>query len=286
MIRKLSIIGLGLMGGSLGLAARKRQAAKAVVGYARRPETRRAALVRGVVDAVCATPAEAVCDADVVVLCLPILAITDLLGQCADVLADDSVVTDVGSTKQDVMSCIAEAFGDRVAFVGSHPIAGSEQTGLEAARADLYENAVTVLTPAAGVSDVVTSRVAGLWQSVGSRTVEMEAARHDALLARTSHMPHLLASLLVDTVAREGLASVRDLCGSGFKDATRIAAGSDAIWHDIIKTNARAIGSELAVYRDRLDRLMALLASGDFEGVRSWLAANAASRRELDGRAR
>lgn len=283
-MKQLTIMGMGLMGGSLALAARRRGIADRVAGYARREVTRRQAMDLGMLDAVFDDPAEAVRGADVVVLCVPILVMSELLAGCREALPPGCVVTDVGSTKQQVAIDLDALLAGRDAyFVGSHPIAGSERTGLEAARENLYEDAVTVVTPSDGTPLEATERVAALWRAAGSRVVRMPASRHDRLLARTSHLPHLIAALLVETVSRDGMEAVRDLCGSGFRDTTRIAAGSDTIWHDIVKTNSSFVLSELQAYRERLDRIVEAIAAGDFDRLREWLSEHAAMRDRLGG---
>ncbi len=272
-IDTLAIVGLGLMGASLGLAARQRGIARRVVGSARRSETRAEALRRGVVDVACEQPGEAVREAELVVFCLPVLTIFDAIAACGKDFRRGSVVTDVGSTKTDLARTIGPLLaGTGVQFVGSHPIAGSEQTGLEAARADLYEGAVVVVTPPDGRMAPGFEAVRELWAAVGGVVETMTPEAHDRVLARTSHLPHLAAAALVRAVLGQSGEDVAGFCGSGFRDTTRVAGGSEDLWHDIVKTNGNAIGAELAAYSGELERLRDLVARGDFEGVRAFLA--------------
>jgi len=272
MIGEVAIAGLGLMGGSLGLALRARGAARFVVGYARRDAVCGQALVVGAVDAVHASASEAVAGADLVVLCTPVLTIPALAREIRASLKPGCIVTDVGSTKQWLNDELGGIFdGSGVIYIGSHPMAGSEKTGLDAARGDLYKDACVLVTPSPDSPEGAVRQLTAFWESVGSVVTAMTPEAHDALIARTSHLPHLAAALLVAAVERDK-KSVFPFCGPGFRDTTRIAAGSEDIWHDIVKSNAPAIRRELDIYRDELDALCGLLDRGDFEVVRDLLA--------------
>jgi len=283
-MKKLAIIGLGLMGGSLGLAAKRRRLARQVHGYARRLANRRQAVVHRAVDAAWAQPEDAVRDADMVVLCLPVLEIPRFLRKCRPFLKPGCIVTDVGSTKAEVVrECRKILAGTGAVFVGSHPIAGSEQSGISAAEATLYDGAVTVVTPVKGTAaeKKAAATVEKLWKGVGSRVIRMTPAEHDRLIARTSHLPHLVAAMLVELLGRlPGQAEA--LCGPGFRDATRIAAGSEDIWHDIVKTNRASVGQALDGLAGALARVRKLVRRGDFEGLRRFLATSRGTRRALN----
>ena len=271
-MRTVAIIGMGLMGGSLGMVLRRKGLAH-VKGYARREETRREALAIGAVDEVCATPAEAVKGADMVVLCTPVLTIPALVNECRAGFGPGTVVTDVGSTKTEVVNRVVPILaGSEVHFVGSHPMAGAEKSGLEAARVDLYEGAMTAVTPTAGVPTGAIDAVMDLWAGAGSRVILMSPEEHDALVARTSHLPHLVASLLVTAaVEEEGADKFRALCGPGFRDTTRVAGGSPEMWHDIVKSNRSAILAALQKYHGEVGDLIAAIERGDFEALREQL---------------
>lgn len=273
-MKRVAILGLGLMGGSLGLALRRRDFGGSVCGYARREETRRAALDGGAVDEVHPDPRSAVHDADIAVICVPILATAAMAKACAGGLKPGAVVTDVGSTKAALDDAMDTALaGTRAAFIGSHPIAGSEIQGLDGARADLYEEATVVVTPRPGRDPSPESDAAdALWTAAGARVVHMHAATHDEILARTSHLPHMIAAVLAATVGRDsppgGLGA---FCGSGYMDTTRIAAGSPTVWLDIIRTNRDALARELDEYRERLDTLTRLIREHQDENVEQLL---------------
>lgn len=281
-MKKVALIGIGLMGASLGLALKKRAGVR-VSGYARRQETRTAALAGGICDEVFADPSEAVKGADMVVMCLPVLAMGPMAGAFADALEEGCVVTDVGSTKELVCSEMSKMLaGSRGTFVGSHPMAGSDETGLEAGRADLYESALVIVTTGHGEDQRHVERVKNLWISVGAAVSEMSPAEHDRMIARTSHLPHLAASVLVLSVLGKEAQASR-FCGSGFKDTTRVAGGSEDIWHDIVKSNSRAVLDELNEFSAILDRMKKLIEEGGFEEVRKLLAEARKLRRGLAG---
>ncbi len=278
---RLAILGLGLMGGSLGLAVRASGLRLHVAAYARREESRREALARGAADSVYATPGEAVAGAGLVVLCTPVLDMERLLAECRRQLADGAVVTDVGSTK----ASLARRLGPMAAanggvFVGSHPVCGSERTGMAAARADLYRGARVIVTDDTGSDASALARVEALWTGIGACVSGMTSEAHDQMFAWTSHLPHLAAAALVAATAGATQGS-EVLIGSGFRDTTRIAQGSAAVWHDIVKTNAEHLDAALASYMDSLQWLHTLLRTGRFDDIRQFLAEAAEARARL-----
>jgi len=267
-MKRVAIIGVGLMGGSLGLALKRRGLAEVHI-YARREETRRLAMSMGAADAVFDSPGAALRNSDMAVFCLPICSIPEVARDCVADFEPGCVVTDVGSTKAVIAESMREVFRDtKSIFVGSHPMAGSEKTGMESARADLYQGAITAITPLLETPETAIQSVVRLWNGVGAKVVTVDAGVHDTLVARTSHLPHLIAALLVSTSGREGSAAQKAFCGPGFRDSTRIAAGSPEVWHDIVKTNHAAILAELKLYDTTLKDLIGLVEREDFEGVR------------------
>lgn len=270
------------MGGSLGLAAKKKKVARVVCGYARREETRREALKRGIVDFAFDTPEAAVKEADMVVICLPVLTIPELSATCAAHFPENCVVTDVGSTKADLVSQMDKVMKkSKAVFVGSHPIAGSEETGLAAARADLFEGAACVVTPAGMKIDKSVSAVRRMWEGVGSRVFMMIPKDHDKTIARTSHLPHLLAAMLVNTVYRDGSEAWR-FCGTGFRDATRIASGSEDVWYDIFKSNRKAVLGELNEFEKVLKKVTGMVQEGNFDSLRDLLSDSRQKRQKFE----
>lgn len=271
-MKHVAIIGLGLMGGSLGLAIKRLGLAK-VSAYARREETRQLALGMGVADSVHDTPGAALRGADVAVLCTPVCTMPQLAKECMDAFEPGCVVTDVGSTKADLVREMDLLFQNaKASFVGSHPIAGSEKTGVASSRTDLYKGAVTAVTPTAGAREEDVLRIMDLWSRVGARVVRLDPEMHDALVAKTSHLPHLIAALLVTTTARSPIQKDLSMfCGPGFRDTTRIAGGSPEMWHDIVKTNREAILDELRLFESSLGELIRLIEGQDYDGVRRHL---------------
>jgi len=282
-MKKVAIIGLGLMGGSLGLALKRRGLAK-VSASARREETRRLALSMGAADEVYETPQAALRGADVAVFCTPVCSIPEIANTCLTAFEPGCVVTDVGSTKSDLAREMARLFqGKPVVFVGSHPMAGSEKTGIEVANADLYNHAVTALTPVAGTPEGAILSIENLWRAVGSKVVSLAPDVHDELVARTSHLPHLVAALLVVTAGRNHPVDLPEFCGPGFRSTTRVAAGSPEMWHDIVKTNPTAILAELRAYEKQLGGLIAAVEKQDFCEVKAFLERARTLRSELLG---
>jgi len=272
-----------LMGGSLGLALRQRGVAREVVGWARRRETMAAAMAAGSVARVAETPDEAVRGAELVVVGTPISFIAPIVTACAAAIADGAVVTDVGSTKGEIMRRLAGNWPDgRATFIGSHPMAGSERTGMDAARAALYEGAMVAVTPSASASPEAVERVCRLWWNVGGLVRVMDADAHDRLVARTSHLPHLVAAALVDAVlgAAPDAESVA-FCGPGFRDTTRVAAGSAEIWRDVVFTNRAAVLAALDRFTQALGAVRERIASGDEPGVQEFLTRVSEARRVL-----
>ena len=272
------------MGGSLGLALKRGKSAPvAVHGYARRPETRKLALELNVADRVFDDPAKAVQDADVVVLCVPILAIPDLVAKCRGALKPGCLVTDVGSTKARLAAEIVPLLqGTGAVFVGSHPLAGSEQQGLDAARADLYEQAVVFVTPEGGEAGPAVENLGRFWENAGATVQVMKPDEHDRIAARTSHLPHVVAALLSGTVGRDGdLGQIGKCCGQGFRDATRIAEGSPEVWHDIIQSNRVCMLGELREFKAALEHVMSVVEKGDSDLLRKFLEDGRLKRKQL-----
>ena len=278
----ITILGLGLMGASLALALKKRGFDGQLTGYARREETRKQALVDGVVDEAFSDPVEAVRNADLVVICVPIWTIAKLAGRIAPALKPGAVVTDVGSTKSALLKTMEPLFaGNESHFVGSHPIAGSEKTGLNAGNPDLYAGRLTIVCPSETTPDAAEHTVMKLWRMAGSEVVEMSPVQHDAMLASTSHLPHMVAAALARSVADGDPAKKADFCGTGFYDTTRVASGSADMWVDIVDTNRVALESELGRFHAELQGLIDILRSGNGEDIRRWLEEARDDRNEI-----
>ncbi|HHQ41234.1 MAG TPA: prephenate dehydrogenase/arogenate dehydrogenase family protein [Chromatiales bacterium] len=262
---RLAVAGVGLIGGSLALAAREAGLAGEVVGIGRRPERLRRAAELGVVDRWTTEPAEGVAGADLVVLAVPLGAMRALMEALAPGLGPEAVVTDVGSAKRAVVEDARAALGDAFArFVPGHPVAGTERSGVEAAFATLFRGRRVILTPVAETAPEAVARVRALWEAVGAEVVEMDPARHDRILAATSHLPHVLAYTLVDLLA--GLAEHEEVfanAAGGFRDFTRIASSDPVMWRDICLANREAIVEMLDRYGEALAAVRAAVAGAD-----------------------
>lgn len=264
---KVAIIGLGLIGSSFARALRENGLAKNITGSARSQKTCELAVTLGVIDQAFADPADAVRDADLVFLAMPVQATEAVLRAIKPALRADAIITDGGSSKGNVEAA-ARAVFDVIppGFVPGHPIAGSEQSGVLAGRADLFLRHKVILTPLLETSADALAKVRALWQAMGAEVLEMPVAKHDEVLAKTSHLPHLLAFSLVDTLARESenLDIFRYAAG-GFRDFTRIAASDPVMWHDIFLANKSAVLNALQHFTDGVTELRGAIERGDSE---------------------
>ncbi|MBK9137818.1 MAG: prephenate dehydrogenase/arogenate dehydrogenase family protein [Verrucomicrobia bacterium] len=274
LCRKLALIGVGLLGGSLGLAARQRRLAGEVAGFVRREASRAECLKAGAVDVATLDLAVAARDADLVVLCTPIGQMRELAARLAPLLSRGAVVTDVGSVKAGVVAEVEPLLGAAGAFfVGSHPMAGAEKMGVAHARPDLFDGAVCVVTPSATIPREAVSRVEALWQGVGARVLHLAPGQHDDLVARSSHLPQVLATALANYVLDEALPPEQaQLCAGGFRDGTRIASGSPEMWRDILLANRVPIAAALREFLGKLEGIRTAIEQGDAPAISRWLA--------------
>ena len=264
-LRRLVVVGLGLIGGSFAKGLREKGLFEEVVGVDRDPQTRRLAVQLGVVDRCEESLREGCRDADVIQLAVPILAMEKVLAELAAFDLGHAVLTDVGSAKGNVVRAARVAFGEMPArFVPGHPIAGSEQSGVEAANGKLFRRHKVILTPLDNADADAVQCVEALWRELGADVELMEVEHHDEVLAATSHLPHLLAFTLVDSLAKrsENLEIFRYAAG-GFRDFTRIAGSDPTMWHDIFLANRKAVLRILDVFRDDLDALREAVDAGD-----------------------
>jgi prephenate dehydrogenase len=273
---RVAIIGVGLIGGSIGLAARERFGAE-VVGYGRREATLAKAMSLGAIDTAASTIAAAVADAELVFVCVPVHALPDAIAVALRDAPQSCVVTDVGSTKRSIVSSVSDQ-----RFVGGHPLAGAETAGVEHARADLFEGATWYLTPAAGTSGLLYERLHRFLRGIGAVPAAIEPDLHDALLATVSHLPHVLANVLVSRAASHATGGERlPAAGPSFRDATRVAGAPSEIWTDIYISNADALAAELDAVIEQLTAVRRTLSGGDAGAVTAWNDAAAADRRKL-----
>jgi prephenate dehydrogenase len=263
VIRRLTLLGLGLLGGSVAKAARAGGFARQIVAVGRRRESLDPALRDGTVDVITTDVHEGVAGADFCVLATPVATLVSLLADVWRAAPDDAVITDVGSTKAAIVRR-AEALGcsRQLCFIGGHPMAGSNQSGYAAARANLFDGARVILTPTDASDHQALKRVSEFWEAMGARVTMLDPITHDRAVAAISHLPHLVADALVDAVLRMD-PSFLELAAAGFKDTTRIAASSPKVWREIFQENRAALGEAVAAFRAALDTLERLIDGAD-----------------------
>lgn len=285
MFARVAILGIGLVGGSFALALRRAGIVHALVAYDRDPAAAGRALQLGIVDAIANDARNAVAGCDLVVVASPVAQTESLLDAIAPHLERDAIVTDVGSTKRDVIAAARRALGKSITrFVPGHPIAGREVHGPDAALADLFVGKRVLLTPLAENNDVTIARVRDAWIACGARVQTLEADAHDQVLSAVSHLPHLLAYALVAQIADASDAELKfALAGGGFRDFTRIAASSPEMWRDIAIANRDALLADLDAYRGRLDALRTWIAAGDRDAIEGMFVKASAARSEWEG---
>jgi len=262
---KVVIFGVGLIGGSFALALKRAGLAKHVVGVGRSRANMEKALRLGVIDEACDDAAQAVPGADLIMLALPVGQMRRVMRELAPRLEPHTMVTDAGSTKQDVVAFARECLGAHLArFVPAHPVAGGEQSGVGAASSELFVNKNVVVTPLARTDGKALKRVKDLWKACGARVRQMTPRQHDETFAAVSHLPHLLAYALMDTIAaKPNAAKLFNYAASGFRDFTRIAGSSPEMWRDIAMANRKILLKELAAYQKQLSRIAGLMRKSD-----------------------
>jgi prephenate dehydrogenase len=266
---KITLVGVGLLGGSLGLALRRRKLAKEIAGYVRREASIKDCERAGATDYATTDLLAAVSGADLVVLCTPLAQMRSLVKQMLPALKRGAIVTDVGSVKgsvvKDVEAKIAKAGAH---FVGSHPMAGGEKQGVLAARADLFECAMCVVTPTEHTNPAALRNVEQLWKDVNARLLRTTPDAHDAFVSRSSHLPHLMAAALANLVLDPKLPKEQALlCATGFRDTTRIASGSPEMWRDIAMTNSKHLTRALDGLVSELGKFRTALKCGDAKAI-------------------
>lgn len=268
-IRRLAIIGVGLIGGSLARALRVAGVVDEIVGCGRGRENLERAVELGVIDRYTHDVAEAVSGADMVFLAVPLGAMRETFAAMRGHLAKDAVITDGGSAKYSVLEDCQAVFGEVLPnLVAGHPIAGTENSGVEASFAELYQNRRIILTPTETTSDDALARVQAMWQACGGEVTLMSVEHHDEVLAATSHLPHMLAFGLVDTLARmkENDEIFRYAAG-GFRDFTRIASSNPVMWRDVCVANRRALGKMMNHYLGEMQELAETIERGDGDAL-------------------
>lgn len=271
LAKHLSIIGLGLIGGSVARALRAAGVVGSISGYDPDPQRREQAVSLGVIDSAGLTPAEAVKHADLVIIAVPVLHTVEALAAIRGALLPGTVVTDVGSTKQSVAADVESVFGELPPwFVLGHPIAGTEKSGVANSLVDLFRKHRVILTPHHKQDPRALALVRAIWEACGARIVEMTPAQHDAIFAATSHLPHILAYSFVDVVGKlDDSRNIFPNAGGGFRDFTRIASSSPQMWHDIVRANAPAVNELLTRQIADLQALQGMITDGRWDELKA-----------------
>jgi prephenate dehydrogenase len=270
--RKITIVGVGLLGGSLGLAIKKRRLAAEVAGYVRRAGSIADCKKAKAVDSCTRDLQEAVAEADLIVLCTPLAQMLPLLKEMLPAVKRGAIITDVGSVKTTVVRELESLVSKAGAhFIGSHPMAGAEKTGVAAARAELFVNAVCVVTPTKRSNQSALKKTEAFWKAVGARVLRLTPELHDELVSRSSHLPHVaaatLANLILDPAHPKSQSS---LCANGFRDTTRIASGSPEMWRDIAMANRKNLSKALGVFIRDLKKVQAALIKADSQATQNF----------------
>jgi prephenate dehydrogenase len=265
MIDRVAVIGLGLIGGSFASGLKQRKLAKHVSAFDLDAQGLEFGLREGIIDSAAGSVADACANAELVMLAVPVLSVQTILPD----VPTGALITDVGSVKVPIIAASEAVYGEMLeTLVPGHPIAGSEQHGIAAADPNLFEKHRVILTPVAVTDPVATDRVRQLWQDLGSTVIEMSVEHHDSVLAQTSHLPHLLAYALVDSLSSQGDSmEVFQYAAGGFRDFSRIAASDPVMWRDIFKANGPSVLAVLDRFLDELDDLRRMIADGDVEAL-------------------
>jgi prephenate dehydrogenase len=271
-MKRLAVIGVGLIGGSFALGLKKAKAVSHVVGVGRNAANLKLALERGVIDAIAPDARAAARDADLVLVAAPVAQFPAIFASLAE---SKALITDGGSTKRDVIAAARKALGKRIArFVPAHPIAGAEKSGAAAAKAELFQGRRVVLTPLKENARASVAAVEAAWSACGAKVSRMDAEEHDAVLAAVSHLPHVLAYALVHDVAkRNNSAQLFSFAAGGFRDFTRIASSHPEMWRDICLANRDRLLQELKLYANELGSIRKLIDNGDGAGLEKLFAA-------------
>jgi len=285
LIERLAVIGVGLIGGSLALALKRAQQCGTVIGCGRNSANLDTAVTLGVIDSYSTNLGEAVTGADMVVLAVPLGSMRDTFAAIRPHLAPHAIITDVGSAKASVVQAAQAELGSHFPrFVAGHPIAGAEKSGAQAAQADLFKNRRVILTPTPDTEPSAHARVTQMWRETGAAVEDMEMAHHDAILAATSHLPHMLAYALVDLLAQSAShGEIFRYAAGGFRDFTRIAASDPQMWHDICVANRDPLVQILTAYEAHLHQLTQAIQAGDGPQIKALFQRAKQTRDQING---
>ncbi len=270
--RKVALLGTGLIGGSIGLALREKRLVENICCYDLNPESSAEAVKLGAADTAAKSAQEAVKDAGLIILAVPVLSTVEVLKEILPAVKGGALITDVGSTKGSTMAAVEQLLPPSVHYIGGHPMAGSEVSGIRGADPALLENAIYVLTPGPDTPQGVVDKLTALLEEAGAQPLTLDPLSHDRAVALVSHLPHIIAATLVQSVAGAGdMELVRTLAAGGFRDSTRIALGHPEVWRDICISNRWPLLSALKSFRSSLDALEKYLTEPNAEAVEEYL---------------
>ncbi|BCB95386.1 prephenate dehydrogenase [Dissulfurispira thermophila] len=264
---KVSIIGVGLLGASFALALRENGLCKTIVGTGRKEDNLRRAKERGIIDAYALDVRDICEDSDLILLSTPVGAFRDIAVRIKDILKQNAIITDVGSVKGKLVHEIESLMPERVYYIGSHPIAGSDKSGIDDARADLFDNARCIVTPTEKSNEMAREKIIYMWRRFGARVEVIDPFIHDEIYAAVSHLPHIIAYTIVNTIGDIDSKYI-EYAGQGFKDTTRIALSSPEMWRDIVIHNRENLLRLLDVFKENVDRIKRLLEKKDSEAIK------------------
>ena len=269
LINKLAIIGVGLMGGSLAMRLRKHGEVGEVIGIGRGLDNLIEAKELGIIDHFTQSLEEGLADADVVIVAIPVGSIVQIIKTGQQFMKDGAIITDVGSVKGDIVRGVEEILDKRLSFVGAHPIAGTEKSGASAAFPELYDGSRCIITPSQHSDDVALNKLKAMWELTGAEVVVMDVEAHDKILAAISHLPHIVAYALVNTVdsIKDFDESIIKYSAGGFRDFTRIASSSPEMWRDICMMNKPALLEMMDDYMAELEGMKKMIEANDYEGL-------------------
>ena len=280
IFKRAAILGVGLLGASFSLALKKQGICRHVCGYGRNAANLERAVKMGIIDSFAAEPASACSGADLVLLAAPVGSFVDLVKRASSALMKGTIVTDVGSVKGGLVHELESIMPPGVHFVGAHPIAGSDRSGIDFSDPDLFSGALCIITPSDRTEPATLSAVTEIWNSFGSKVMTMDPDHHDRVYAAVSHLPHMIAYAMVNTVADID-RSFLSYCGQGFRDMTRIAASSPEIWTDISLLNRENIREMMAIFRKNLDRMDAHLKASETEQLKEHFSRASTTRKSI-----
>lgn len=265
---KVSIIGVGLIGASFALALRENHLCSTIIGYGRKIDNLERARERGIIDGYTLELSKVCIDSDLVILSTPVSVFKGIIAKIKGTFKKGCLITDVGSVKGKLVYELEEMMPEGTHYIGSHPIAGSDKSGIDEARADLFKNALCIIAPTENSNTAALRKIAALWESIGAKIKFMDPYKHDEIYAAISHLPHVIAYSLVNAIGDIDSEFI-EYAGQGFKDTTRIALSSPEMWRDIVISNRENLLRFLEVFNENIEKIKRLLEKSDAEAIRN-----------------